>query len=124
MTASPGSHPGGLFPGRALSATVDAMPTWTDPGPVEFDAEVVAAGTRSGAFVALPVDVVDLFGTRGRVPVLAAVDDVAYHASLVAYGGPHLLAVLRSVRAATGKGVGDTVHVSVRLDDGVSAVPR
>ncbi|KAJ8142542.1 hypothetical protein OY671_004304 [Metschnikowia pulcherrima] len=89
-----------------------------------FDAVVVAAGTRSGAFVALPVDVLDSFGTRGRVPVLAAIDDVAYHASLVAYGGPHSLAVLRSVRAATGKDVGDTVHVTVRLDAGVSAVPR
>nr|WP_051876896.1 amino acid permease [Cellulosimicrobium sp. MM] len=124
LTGPRGNRPGGPFPASALSATVDAMPTWTDPGPVEFDAVVVAAGTRSGAFVALPVDVLDLFGTRGRVPVLAAVDDVAYHASLVAYGGPHLLAVLRSVRAATGKDVGDTVHVSVRLDAGVSAVPR
>ena len=100
------------------------MPTWTDPGPVEFDAVVIAAGTRSGAFVALPYDAVDLFGTRGRVPVLAEVDDVRYRASLVAYGGPHLLAVLRSVRATTGKGVGDTVHVSVRLAAEVSAVPR
>ncbi|WP_353709168.1 DUF1905 domain-containing protein [Cellulosimicrobium sp. ES-005] len=100
------------------------MPTWTDPGPVEFDAVVIAAGTRTGAFVALPYDAVDLFGTRGRVPVVAKVDDVRYHASLVAYGGPHLLAVLRSVRAATGKGVGDTVHVAVRLAAEVSAVPR
>ncbi|WP_228087960.1 amino acid permease, partial [Cellulosimicrobium cellulans] len=124
LTGPRGNRPGGPFPAPELSATVDAMPTWTDPGPVEFDAVVVAAGTRSGAFVTLPVDVLDLFGTRGRVPVLAAVDDVAYHASLVAYGGPHLLAVLRSVRAATGKDVGDTVHVSVRLDAGVSAVPR
>jgi hypothetical protein len=100
------------------------MPTWTDPGPLEFDAVVTAAGTRSGAFVALPYDAAELFGTRGRVPVVADVDGVAYHASLVAYDGPHLLAVLRSVREATGKRVGDAVHVSLRLAADVSAVPR
>jgi hypothetical protein len=100
------------------------MPTWTDPGEVEFDAVMVSAGTRSGAFVVLPYDTAELFGTRGRVPVVADVDGVAYHASLVAYDGPHLLAVLRSVREATGKGVGDPVHVSLRLDAAVSAVPR
>jgi hypothetical protein len=100
------------------------MPTWTDPGTVEFDALVVAAGTRSGAFVAFPLDVAGLFGTRGRVPVVARVDEVAYRASLVSYGGPHLLAILRSVRRSTGKGVGDTVHVTLRLANDVSAVPR
>jgi len=100
------------------------MPTWTDPGLVEFDALVVAAGSRTGAFVALPLDVVDLFGTRGRVPVVAQVDEVTYRASLVSYGGPHLLAVLRTVRRTTGKDVGDTVHVALRLASDVSAVPR
>jgi hypothetical protein len=100
------------------------MPTWTDPGEVEFDAVVTAAGTATGAFVELPFDAVDLFGTRGRVPVLVHVDHVAYRASLVSYGGPHLLAVLRDVRRVLGKGVGDAVHVRVRLAADVSAVPR
>ncbi|WP_069385849.1 DUF1905 domain-containing protein [Cellulosimicrobium cellulans] len=100
------------------------MPTWTDPGEVEFDAVVTAAGTTTGAFVELPFDAAELFGTRCRVPVLACVDGVAYRASLVSYGGPHLLAVLRAVRRDVGKGVGDVVHVRVRLDAGVSAVPR
>lgn len=100
------------------------MPTWTDPGEVEFDAVVTAAGTATGAFVELPFDVADLFGTRCRVPVLASVDDVTYSASLVSYGGPHLLAVLRTVRRDLGKDVGDVVHVRVRLAAGVSAVPR
>ncbi|MBD5787280.1 DUF1905 domain-containing protein [Cellulosimicrobium terreum] len=99
------------------------MPTWTDPGEVEFDAVVSAAGTTTGAFVELPFDTDRLFGTRGRVPVVAHVDGIGYHASLVSYGGPHLLAVLRSVRRRTHKGVGDTVRVRLRLDDEVSAVP-
>ncbi|WP_251153846.1 DUF1905 domain-containing protein [Cellulosimicrobium sp. Marseille-Q4280] len=100
------------------------MPTWTDPGEVEFDAVLVDSGTASGVFVEVPVDTTDLFGTRGRVPVRVEVDDVAYHASLVAYGGPHLLAVLRAIRDRLGKGVGDQVHVTLRLAAGVSAVPR
>jgi hypothetical protein len=100
------------------------MPTWTDPGEVEFAAVLVDSGTASGVFVEVPVDTTDLFGTRGRVPVRVEVDDVAYHASLVAYGGPHLLAVLRAIRDRLGKGVGDQVHVTLRLAAGVSAVPR
>ncbi|WP_454043711.1 DUF1905 domain-containing protein [Cellulosimicrobium sp. Marseille-Q8652] len=100
------------------------MPTWTDPGAVEFDAVLTDSGTATGVFVEVPVDTAELFGTRGRVPVRVEVDDVAYHASLVAYGGPHLLAVLRAVRARLGKGVGDRVHVSLRLECGVSTVPR
>lgn len=100
------------------------MPTWTDPGEVEFDAVLVDSGTASGVFVEVPVDTTDLFGTRGRVPVRVEVDDVAYHASLVAYGGPHLLAVLRAIRDRLGKGVGDQVHVTLRLAAEVSAVPR
>ncbi|WP_435736117.1 DUF1905 domain-containing protein [Cellulosimicrobium sp. PMB13] len=100
------------------------MPTWTDPGEVEFDAVLTAAGTASGLFVEVPLDTTDLFGTRGRVPVRVEVDDVAYHASLVAYGGPHLLAVLRAVRDRLGKGAGDRVHVSLRLAAEVSAIRR
>jgi hypothetical protein len=85
---------------------------------------VTGAGTTTGAFVELPYDTDRLFGTRGRVPVVAHVDGFAYHASLVSYGGPHLLAVLRAVRRRTHKDVGDTVEVRLRLDDDVSAVPR
>jgi len=99
------------------------MPTWTDPGEVSFDAVLTAAGTSSGVFVEVPVDTTELFGTRGRVPVQAQVDDVPYRASLVAYGGPHLLSVLRAVRSRLGKDVGDVVHVRLLLARDVSAVP-
>lgn len=100
------------------------MPTWTDPGEVEFDAVVTAAGTATGAFVELPYDAPDLFGTRCRVPVVVRLDHVTYRASLVSYGGPHLLAVLRDVRRGLDKGVGDHVHVRLRLASDVSSVPR
>ena len=100
------------------------MPTWTDPGEVTFDAVLVTAGTPSGVFVEVPVDTTELFGTRGRVPVDARLDGVDYRASLVAYDGPHLLAVLRAVRERLGKGVGDTVRVSLRLPAEVSRVAR
>ncbi|MCB7137338.1 DUF1905 domain-containing protein [Cellulosimicrobium marinum] len=100
------------------------MPTWTDPGEVTFDAVLTASGTATGLFVEIPVDTAELFGTRGRVPVTVRVDDVAYRASLVAYGGPHLLAVLRAVRARLGKSAGEPVRVTLRLAPEVSAVPR
>ncbi|WP_127130104.1 YdeI/OmpD-associated family protein [Georgenia sp. SYP-B2076] len=93
------------------------MPTYRDPGPVAFDAVMVRADTTgSSAFVEFPHDVAELFGVRGRVPVLATFDDVAYQGSLVTYGGPHLILVRQDIQAQIGKGPGDTVRVGIRLD--------
>ncbi|WP_265521046.1 DUF1905 domain-containing protein [Oerskovia flava] len=99
------------------------MPTWIDPGEIEFDAAIVPGSQGRGAFVEVPLDTADLYGTRGRIPVVASLDGLRFHASLFSYGGPHWLGVLRAVRAELGKGVGDHVHVRLRLDD-VPSVPH
>lgn len=91
------------------------MPTWTDPGPQEFDAALAAAGS-GGCAVSIPLDVPALYGVRGRVPVIALIDGVSYRGSISPYGGVHRLGVLKSIRQQLGKGPGDEVHVRLELD--------
>jgi hypothetical protein len=43
---------------------------------------------RGGAFVAVPADVVDALGGKGRIPVRATFDGVAYEGSVVFLPSP------------------------------------
>ncbi len=70
-----------------------------------------------GAFVYFPFDVQKEFGIKGRVPVKATFDGVAYTGSMVKYGDPkHMLLILKSIRAQIGKDGGDEVVVTVQHD--------
>lgn len=93
------------------------MVTYRDPGLMEFDAILQRSETSgSSAFVVFPFEVVDVYGVRGRVPVVATFDGLPYRGSLVTYGGAHMILVLTSIREALGKTTGDTVTVRVELD--------
>jgi hypothetical protein len=94
------------------------MPTYADPGVVEFDAVIQRADvTGSSAFVEFPFDVPATFGVKGRVPVTATFDGADYRGSLVTYGGPrHLILVLTELQERIGKRAGDSVHVALKLD--------
>jgi hypothetical protein len=91
--------------------------SYLNPGVLEFDA-VIQRSDRSGssAFVALPGDIKQLFGSTGRVPVNATFDGIAYRGSITSMGGPPLILVLQEIQASLGKAPGDTVHVTVELD--------
>jgi hypothetical protein len=93
------------------------VPSYTDPGPLEFDA-VLQRGEaeNSQTFVDLPFDANETFGSTGRIPVVASFDGEEYRGSLVTYGGAHLILVLKSIRERIGKQEGDTVHVTIALD--------
>ena len=81
-----------------------------------FDATVVAAD-RGGAFVPVPKEVVEALGGKGRIPVWATFDGIAYRGSIVSMGGQQVLGVLKAIRTELGKGPGDGVRVTVELDD-------
>jgi uncharacterized protein DUF1905/bacteriocin resistance YdeI/OmpD-like protein len=81
-----------------------------------FDATLVAAD-RGGAFVAIPAVVVAALGGKGRIPVRATFDGVAYRGSIVSMGGERVLGVLKAIRTELGKGPGDELRVTVALDD-------
>jgi hypothetical protein len=88
-----------------------------NPGRVEFTA-VIKAQESGGAYVEFPRDVEKLYGVKGRVPVRATFDGVAYRGSMVKMGGPkHILGILKEIRDKLGKGSGDRVRVTVELDD-------
>jgi hypothetical protein len=80
----------------------------------------IQAGDGGGAGVLFPFDVEKEFGTKGKVPVKAAFDGIAYTGSLIKYGAPqHMLPMLKAIREQIGKGPGDTVEVVLWKDDEV-----
>ena len=81
-----------------------------------FDATLVAAD-RGGAFVVIPAEVVAALGGKGRIPVRATFDGVAYRGSIVSMGGEKVLGVQKAIRTELGKGPGDEVRVTVALDE-------
>jgi hypothetical protein len=78
----------------------------------------IQAGLGGGAGVLFPFDVEKEFGVKGRVPVKATFDGVAYAGSLMKCGdASHTLGVLKSIRQQIGKGPGDEVDVVVCKDE-------
>lgn len=78
----------------------------------------IEAGDGGGAHVFFPYDVEKEFGTKGKVPVKASFDGVAYTGSLIKYGYPqHMLGILKGIREKIGKGPGDTVSVEIWKDE-------
>jgi hypothetical protein len=90
---------------------------YSNPGTLEFDAVVQRSNNvGSSAFVPFPGDLKALFGTSGRVPVLATFDGIPYRGSITKMRDDPLILVLQSTLAELGKAPGDTVHVTVELD--------
>ena len=78
-----------------------------------FEAVIQKVDGIDGAYVEIPFDVKAEFG-RGRVPVRATFDGVAYEGSLVRMGPPgHILGVRKEIRRRIGKGPGDRVYVTL-----------
>lgn len=85
---------------------------------LEFDA-VVEATERGGggAFVRLPANAVELFGTKARFPAKARFNGIPYAGSTMPMGdGTSCIGILKSIREQAGVEVGDTVHVVVERD--------
>ena len=85
----------------------------------EYDAALHELPDNGGAYVAFPWDIRAFFG-KGRVRVHAEFDGIPYDGSIVNMGlkNPdgsvcYVIGVLKAIRAALGKGDGDTVHVVV-----------
>lgn len=80
-----------------------------------FQAVIVDAG-GGGAFVRIPFDVEKTFGKK-RVPISALIEGIPYRGTLVRMGeSSHILIILKEIRKAVGKGIGDTIGISLFED--------
>ena len=83
----------------------------------DFEAVLEAGDGDGGVFVVVPFSVPDVYGTRGRVPVQVTFDGYPYQGSITPLGdGHHALHVLKQIRKAVGKTIGDTVRVTLSRD--------
>jgi Domain of unknown function (DUF1905) len=62
-----------------------------------FDAVIVEAD-RGGAYLAVPPEVVVALGGKGRIPVQATFDGIAYRGSVVSMGGEKVIGLLKAIR--------------------------
>jgi Domain of unknown function (DUF1905)/Bacteriocin-protection, YdeI or OmpD-Associated len=85
----------------------------------EFSATLFKGGDEANAsfFIEVPPEVVADFGKKGQVKVKVAINGYAYRSSIAPYGGKHLLGVRKEIRDAVGKTGGDTIRVSMEVDN-------
>ncbi len=83
----------------------------------EFEAVIEKPPKTPGAYIVIPFDVREVYGTKGRVQVKAAFDGHPYRGSLAPMGGGrHVLGVRKDIQQAIGKTHGDRVKVVIEQD--------
>ena len=75
-------------------------------------------GKEAGVVAAIipPVDVIEYFGTRGRVPIRGTINGFAYRSSLMPMDGCHVMPVNKALCKGAGAGPGDLVEVVMERD--------
>jgi hypothetical protein len=76
-------------------------------------------GKEAGVVAAItpPVDVIEYFGTRGRVPIRGTINGFAFRSSLMPMGGCHMMPVNKALRKGAGAEPGDLVEVVMERDE-------
>jgi hypothetical protein len=76
-------------------------------------------GKEAGVVAAItpPVDVIEWFGTRGRVPIRGTINGFAFRSSLMPMGGCHMMPVNKTLRKGAGAEPGDVVEVVMERDE-------
>ncbi len=82
----------------------------------EFEAVIEKPPKTPGAYIVIPFDVREVYGTKGRVQVKAAFDGHPHRGSLAPMGGRHVLGVRKDIQQAIGKTHGDRVKVVIEQD--------
>jgi bifunctional DNA-binding transcriptional regulator/antitoxin component of YhaV-PrlF toxin-antitoxin module len=85
----------------------------------ELRFKVKIEGEEAGVVGAItpPVDVLETFGTRGRVPVRGTINGFPFRSSLMPMGGRHRMPVRKELRDGAGVQAGDVVEVVIERDD-------
>jgi len=78
----------------------------------------LAAGGGNNVGIVVPEEVVLGFGRGKRVPVVVTIDGgYSYRNTISSMGGRYLISFNSETRAATGRGAGDEVEVTLEADD-------
>jgi len=83
---------------------------------LRFQAKI--EGKEAGVVAAItpPINVLELYGTRGRVPVRGTINGFPFRSSLIPCGGPHMMPVNKTLREGAGAQPGDIVDVVMERD--------
>ncbi len=75
-------------------------------------------GKEAGVVAAItpPVDVIDWFGTRARVPIRGTINGFSFRSSLMPCGGARMMPVNKALCRGAGVKPGDTVDVVMERD--------
>jgi hypothetical protein len=85
---------------------------------LEFEATIVRLpGKMAWPVFYIPESFASEVGTKGRINVLATVDGAEFRGTLLPSSNGHYLVYNQAIREHCGKKIGDTVHVSLELDD-------
>jgi hypothetical protein len=85
---------------------------------VKFQGKLTPTPSRGGGtLVPVPKDVAARLGLKGMPKIQAVIAGQPYRGSLMPMGdGTYCLGVLKSIQAAAGVGVGDTITIELGLD--------
>lgn len=88
------------------------------PGKLEFDVTLwTPEDYPNSAVITFPYDVVEVFGTKARIPVRFSVDGHVFRSSLAPMGScGHIIPFNKEMRQQTGYKAGDTIHVILERD--------
>jgi hypothetical protein len=84
---------------------------------LRFRARIEGREAGVVAAIAPPVDVVEFFGTRARVPIRGTINGFPYRSSLMPCGGRRMMPVNSSLCAGAGVQPGDIVDVVMERDE-------
>lgn len=83
---------------------------------IEFDAVMKKAEGVNGAYVEMPFDLEEVFGSK-RMKARAVFDNVVYQGSVVKMGGIYIIGITKAIRDQIGKQPGDSLHVIIEKDE-------
>ena len=82
-----------------------------------FTAKIEGREVGAVAAITPPLDVPEVFGTRGRVPVRGTINGFPFRSSLMPMGWRHMIPVNKTLREGAGVDAGDVVEVVLERDE-------
>lgn len=83
---------------------------------LRFQAKIQGSEAGVVAAIAPPVDAIEYFGTRARVPIRGTINGIAFRSSLMPMGGCHMMPVNKTLCRSAGVKPGDIVDVVMERD--------